>query len=305
MSYPLWNGCFGGEKMKKYHHNLSSIFVIGLFLLLTSISVYGDDIYYSVNQPQSLIIKIDSNGNQSIFASLASDVNPLGLAFDKSGNLYVANVGGGGSIIKIEANGDQSVFATLYEPRGVVFDSSGNLYASCTDGTIAKIDSTGNVSPFVSGRPLPLGLAFDDRGNLYVADESGGPLMKYDQNGNSSIFARFGYNVFATGLAFDRNGNLYVNTSNYFDGWIIRIDSEGVQSTFTSGLSIPWGLAFDSSGILYATDALPESIVKINSIGQKTFYPSDGNPCAIVAQIPEPTTLLLLGLGGLVIRRSR
>jgi sugar lactone lactonase YvrE len=281
---------------------LESIFVIGLLFWLSSMSVYGDVVYYSVNgQSKSTIYKMDSNGSRSVFATLAN-TNALGLAFDNSGNLYVANEAHGGSIIKIGTNGEQSIFATLYRPRGVAFDSSGNLYASCVNGTIAKIDSIENVSQFGSGPAGPLGIAFDNSGNLYVAEEYDGTIMKFDQTGNSSIFARLGLYDNLAGIAFDRNGILYVNKYSYYGG-ISKIDSKGVESTFVEGLPYSWGLAFDSKGILYSAVGYGQGIAKIDSNGQVTFIPSSSGTSAIAVQIPEPATLLLLGLGGILLRK--
>ncbi|MBV8454305.1 MAG: hypothetical protein JOZ29_18825 [Deltaproteobacteria bacterium] len=39
------------------------------------------------------IVKVDGSGNQTVFSSGGNIAGPLGLAFDSSGNLYVANLG--------------------------------------------------------------------------------------------------------------------------------------------------------------------------------------------------------------------
>jgi hypothetical protein len=55
------------------------------------------------------ILKVDSSGNETTFASGLSE--PEGLAFDSSGNLYVAN-STGASITEIAPNGTKSTFAS-------------------------------------------------------------------------------------------------------------------------------------------------------------------------------------------------
>ena len=76
------------------------------------------------------IEKIDSSGNESLFFSITGQIDLMGLACDRSGNVYTSN-SEGGSILKIDPNGNESVFASgLYYPGGLACDSSGNLYAT-------------------------------------------------------------------------------------------------------------------------------------------------------------------------------
>jgi YVTN family beta-propeller protein len=102
----------------------------------------------------SAIIKIDANGSQSVFASGGNLNTPIGLAFDASRNLYVADFGSN-AIVKMDANGNQSVFASggnLNTPTGLAFDAGGNLYVANTGGqSIVKLDANGNQTVFSSG----------------------------------------------------------------------------------------------------------------------------------------------------------
>ena len=60
----------------------------------------------------------------------------------------------------------------FHEPLGVAFDTAGNLYvADFTGNTIKKITPAGVISVFAStGLSNPGALAFDASGNLYVAN---------------------------------------------------------------------------------------------------------------------------------------
>ena len=120
-----------------------------------------------------------------------------GMAFDNSGNLYVANFGAS-TIAKFDSSGQGSIFASsgLNGPRGLVFDSSGNLYAAnSVTSTIWKFDSSGNASPFASTfLNSPSGMAFDSSGNLYVANSGASTIAKFDSSGQGSIFASSGLN---------------------------------------------------------------------------------------------------------------
>ena len=106
----------------------------------------GSNLYVSLPSSNQ-IGKYTSDGSLSIFASSGLS-SPSGLAFDSSGNLYVASLGD--KIVKFTPNGNGSVFASsslLDAPQGMAFDSSGNLYVACSD-SIAKVTPSGSVSMF-------------------------------------------------------------------------------------------------------------------------------------------------------------
>ncbi|HTB63593.1 MAG TPA: hypothetical protein VK737_08390 [Opitutales bacterium] len=87
---------------------------------------------------------------------------PLGLAFDTSGVLYVAN-NGNDTVSRISSTGKVSQYALVADPGGLAFDSAGNLFvASAGTDSIFKVDKSGAVSAFLRGGGLsePIGLAF-------------------------------------------------------------------------------------------------------------------------------------------------
>ncbi len=73
-------------------------------------------------------------------------------------------------------------------------------------------------------------------------------------------------------LAFDSADNLY--EADWDSGNIYKFTTNGVQSTFVSGLDEPWGLAFDSAGNLYETDFGSSSINKIATNGVYSTFAS-------------------------------
>ena len=78
------------------------------------------------------------------------------------------------------------------------------------------------------------------------------------------------------------------------------------MSVFASGLRHISGLAFDSGGNLYVSDTLNDRIVKFDSNGNMSVFASGIDyPCFIATQVPEPATLLLLGLGAVIAAKRR
>ncbi|MBZ5695791.1 MAG: gluconolaconase [Acidobacteriia bacterium] len=102
-----------------------------------------------------------------------------GLAFDKTGNLYVGDRSG--TIFKIGTDREIFVFATL-EPSmaayHLAFSPSGDLYVTGPTTSsferVYSISPAGEVDVFFRGLGRPQGLAFDRGGNLYVAASLGG-----------------------------------------------------------------------------------------------------------------------------------
>ena len=137
---------------------------------------------------------------------------PEGLAFDASGNLYIADYGNNrvrmvntAGIISTAAGNGTSVYggdgsaatATgLDKPIGIAFDAAGNYYVTDrannsvrmvnpATGIISTTAGTGTagynndcISPIAAQLNLPSGLAFDGSGNLYITDRLNNRVRK-------------------------------------------------------------------------------------------------------------------------------
>ena len=112
---------------------------------------------------------------------------PTGIAFDKNGNLYVAN--GGGNDVAVFAQPIQNqqpyYLKGITNPGGIAFDKSGNLYAAsngASTGAIAQYASghlhSGDKPSVVDRKGIKAGpygsdLQFDSAGNMYDGDCGG------------------------------------------------------------------------------------------------------------------------------------
>ena len=186
--------------------------------------------------------------NDGQLATNADLFAPSGLAFDRDGNLYIAD-NGHSRIRKVDArtriittiagtgqegfSGDNgpATAATLTSPRNLAIDANGNLYIG-DDGNlrIRKVDLTtgiittyaGNGRRGFSGDGGPANLAslsaawnfvLDSSGNLYFCDYDNKRIRKVDRNG--IISSPIGGDtsdteIYPITLAFDRLSNLYV-----------------------------------------------------------------------------------------------
>jgi len=187
------------------------------------------------------------NGHLQSTISLPGVV-PIGLEFDKAGNLYVANFGGGTVLKFTPPFNSGSLPAQTFVVCGgagagcglnaITFDAAGDLYVSDSfGGGVFKLDlPSGAVSTFVADDLLkpgshgfpPFGangLAFDAAGkNLYIANTADDRILKYAlAAGTLSAFAE-SING-ADGIAFDRHGRLWV-AANQGDE-VVALNSKG------------------------------------------------------------------------------
>lgn len=144
----------------------------------------------------------DGNGLAASFAV------PVGLAFDRSGNLYVAEAFG--NVRRISPSGDVTTVATSVVSLGwgIAVGADGNIYVSDFSGSVIRITQAGVVTLFAGGIARPASLAVAPDGALFVAETDAGTIRRISPAGVVTTLAA-GFNG-PTGLAFDADGNLYV-----------------------------------------------------------------------------------------------
>ncbi|PYI83976.1 MAG: hypothetical protein DME26_13985 [Verrucomicrobia bacterium] len=160
------------------------------------------------------------NGYSDGTGSVARFNNPIGVAVDSAGNLYVADTinhtirkvtpagevstlaGLAGSNLSADGNGGAARF---YFPTGVATDSTGNVYvADSGNSTIRKVTPTGTVSTVaglagsggsddgmgsVARFNHPQGVAVDSAANVYVVDGEDHTIGKITPSGVGGTFA--------------------------------------------------------------------------------------------------------------------
>lgn len=250
-------------------------------------------------------IGYSGDGGPATSAQLAY---PCGIAFDASGNIYIADSGNNvirqvnpsGTINTIAGSNTRgyagdlgpATSAQLYSPMGLVFDSAGNLYVSDSGNNVIRIISpAGNINTFAGieepgytgdGGPAgvaqfnyPRGLAMDSSGNLYIADYSNNAIRMISVSGNISTVAGNGTAGFA-----------------------------GDGGTATSAqLFAPAGVVLDPAGNLLIADSGNQRIRRVTGGVIRTIagngtrgYSGDGG-LAAQAQFYDPMSLAVNSAG--------
>jgi sugar lactone lactonase YvrE len=165
-----------------------------------------------------------------------------------------------------------------------------NLYVSVqrpTTHAILEFTPSGTQSIYASGLEHPRGLAFDSIGNLFAAeilavdDHDIGRVLKFNLRNNVSTVGSAAYFSFE-GLAIDIAGNAYVMATDDRDptaaGTIFKFTPSGERTVFGTVPGVPnpqvanGGLAFDSTGNLYATASGAQTIYKFAPDGTRTVF---------------------------------
>ena len=186
-----------------------------------------------------------------------------GEVFAASGNI-ISTVAGNGTA-DFSGDGGPATSAQINIPYGLAVDGAGNLYiADAVNNRIRKVDTSGNISTVAGngmygssgdGGPatmaqlaVPTGVAVDSAGNLYIADSDNNRVRKVDASGNISTVA----------------GNGTADFSGY-----------GGPAT-SAQLSMPMGVAVDSSGNLYIADTGNHRIRKVDASGNISTVAGNG-----------------------------
>jgi len=212
------------------------------------------------------VLRLDMDGNVSTF--FEGMEWPIDLAFDGSGNLFVADLWAG-QILKITPQGQEQIFAdNLPGPESIAFDAtSGDLfiYLANTD-EVVRINEQGEIFPLTVdfGKDLRAGrVAVNGQGNLlacvvYMENIGVGPtyakLFEIKPGGEKRLLADFADYVplFEMGIAVAPSGDSFLLAHPLGGFEIRRVTRQGDVSVFAGRVPVdPFGIAIAPNGDIF------------------------------------------------------
>ena len=198
--------------------------------------------------------------NYAVKPYVTSLINPTGLAIGASGDLFVSCRHDGTIHRVTQSGQTEKWIEGMGVATGLAFDRTGNLFVGDRSGTIFKISPEREIFVFATLEPSVAAyhLAFHPSGELYVAGpttSSYDRVYRITQGGEVHVFYR-GLGR-PQGMAFDKDTNLYIAASFAGRRGIVRITPQGHAEHVLSGPALV-GLALLPSGraILAANSAL-------------------------------------------------
>ncbi len=279
-------------------------------------------------------VAVDTGGNVYV----SDHGNQLVMKVSPTGTLTVV---AGNGILGFSGDGGPATSASLNDPEDVAWDSSGNLYIAdflnhrvrkvTPEGIITTVVGTGVAGFAGDGGPAtsallngPVGIAFDAAGNLYIADFFNHRIRRVGPSGTISTVAGDGVGRFSgdggpatqaslywpTDVALDAAGNLYI--ADRINNRIRKVTPGGTITTVAGGgtlfgdnvpataaaLAEPHDVAVDGAGNLYIADRYTERVRMVNSAGRIVTvagtgvagFSGDGGP-ATSARLFEPVAV--------------
>ena len=274
-----------------------------------AIPPYTDMVIYAVGSPNysgvtGSVVEMHYMylGSDTVTVLFSGFANPMGLAVNSSGNVYVADTGNNAVKQSPSGCGASSCFNTLgsgfSSPYGVAVDGSGNVYVADTGNNAVKEITTGGAvllpatAVGSTSAAMTVAFTFDTGGQIGAPvvltlgatglDFTDATTGSCTTNGTSHVYNAG--DTCAVNVTFkpkypgQRMGAVQLTTTGgtviatnlvYGTGTgpLVTFPSNTTVNTLGSGFSTPMGVAVDSSGNVYVADSSHNAVKQIVAAG--------------------------------------
>jgi sugar lactone lactonase YvrE len=236
---------------------VSSLLAVGLSAILPN-AVSAQSLTLSQTQTTVPVTGLGATGE------------PLHLAVDASGNVFVADWVHN-TVWKVSATGVQTTVGTgLYQPSGVALDAAGDVFiADSLNGRILELNG-GGQTVCINGLNYPYAVTVDAAGDVFFVDTNNQRVVELP-GGCHGAPTQIGSGWDnPLDVAVDAAGNVFVAEANPLSE-VIKVPVTGQPVKIGSGFANPWGLALDSKGNVFVADSNNNRVVEVPAGGGPEF----------------------------------
>jgi hypothetical protein len=226
--------------------------------------------------------------NPSPEGSITTGIDyPFGLAVDKSGTLYVANLLGNNGSITVYPKGHTSPSLTittgLNAPYGIGVDSKGDIFAANLNTDTIVGYKAGATSPYetinFSADGQALGVGVDAKDNVWIGSDTTSQVWEIPAGSSTPMNAGLSGLNGTIGVAFGQTDEMYVSNFGSTNVQVYAYGTKTPSRTITSGLTAP------TFGGLTGSDYYFQSNQNGNVSGYKK---GQSTPFSTITGIPDP-----------------
>jgi len=206
---------------------------------------------FSTDEAASVVLGQSGFGTNGFTPSATGLNGPDGMAFDSSGNLWVAQL--------------YAERVTEFVP-GTAPCSAGQF---CNDMPASLVIGQGSFTSETAATnstnfDTPAGLAFDSSGNLWVSDSYNNRVLEFAQG---------------SGFTNHEAASVVLGQTSL---------TSGVQGVSSTGMYEPWGITFDSSGNLWVGDYENNRVLQFQGSSSSTTSSSSSTTTSSSSTTPAP-----------------
>ena len=229
-------------------------------------------------------------GTINLPGSLSLPDDNTHFAVDGNANLYVINGTSGVTKYSLATGTTTQLDPSMNFESGYnsyfAVSTAGVVYVVTSNGTIYRIDSSGNAAVYASV-PAAGPVAVDAAGNVYVGSFANSNTTIYKFTGGVGSVMGTIMNDQAFSMSVGPNGDVYVVDSFSGTHSLYQVAPNGITTTIISGLQRPESVAVDGANNVYVVD---ES-------GATTQYSPSGSGFQSTL-LSTPSSMLSLAIGG-------
>jgi hypothetical protein len=211
----------------------------------------------------------------------------FGVAVDKSGKLYVANLLGGNGSVTVYPKGAKSPSLTITNgingPYGIGVDSKGDVFVTNLNTDTIVAYKAGATSPYETisfgADGQALGVGTDASDNVWIGSDSTNQVWEIPAGTTTPVNAGLSGLNGTIGVAFGQNDEIYVSNFAGPNAQVYTYGTKTPSRTITSGMTAP------TFGGLTASDYFFQSNQNGNVSG---YLKGQSTSFSTITGIPDP-----------------